>query len=70
MNNRLARQALQEATARVKTGVRQGAESFVEREVAPLRARVEELERQLAHARQELAEQARRIDRLERGAGS
>ena len=70
MNNRLARQALQEATARVKTGVRQGAESFVEREVAPLRVRVEELERQLAEAHRRIEEQARRLDRLERGTGA
>ena len=69
MNNRLAQQALRQAAARVKTGVQQGAESFVEREVAPLRARVEQLERELAEVRRAQAALAERLDRLDRQGG-
>ncbi len=70
MNNRLAQQVLRQAASRVKTGVQQGAESFIEREVAPLRARIEELERELAKVRQEHRSLAERLDRIERETGS
>ncbi len=80
MNNRLAQQALKQAASRVKTGVQQGAESFVERELAPLRGRVEALERDLETANRRLRQTedtlsaqvealTRRVDRLERGTG-
>jgi uncharacterized protein YceH (UPF0502 family) len=59
LNNPATRNALRDAAAKVSTTVRQGAESFVEQEVAPLRARIAELERQLAAVQQ-------RLDRLER----
>jgi hypothetical protein len=59
LNNPATRNALKEAAARVSSGVRQSAETFVEQEVAPLRARIAELERQLAAMQQ-------RLDRLER----
>jgi len=59
LNNPATRNALKDAAARVSTTVRQGAESFVEQEVAPLRARIAELERQVAALQQ-------RLDRLER----
>ena len=59
LNNPATRNALKEAAARVGSGVRQSAETFVEQEVAPLRARIAELERQLAAMQQ-------RLDRLER----
>ena len=69
MNNRLAQQAIKQAASRVKTGVQQGAESFVEREVGPLRARVNELERDLEHLRREHRSLAERLDRLENASG-
>ena len=69
MNNRLAQQAIKQAASRVKSGVQQGAESFVEREVGPLRARVDELERALAEVRRNQQRLAERIDQLERAGG-
>jgi hypothetical protein len=59
LTNPTTRNALREAATRVTSGVRQGAEAFVEQEVAPLRTRIAELERQLAAMQQ-------RLDRLER----
>ena len=44
MNNRLAQEALRKAASRVKTGVREGLDVLVERETAPLRARITQLE--------------------------
>jgi polyhydroxyalkanoate synthesis regulator phasin len=55
MNNRLAQEAIRQAASRVKTGVRQGVDTLVEQETAPLRARIAELEA--------------RVDRLERRLG-
>jgi ubiquinone biosynthesis protein UbiJ len=69
MNNRLAQQAIKQAASRVKSGVQQGAESFVEREVGPLRARVDELERELAEVRRDQQRLAERLERLERAGG-
>ncbi|HET7092211.1 MAG TPA: hypothetical protein VFI22_02005 [Thermomicrobiales bacterium] len=59
LTNQATRNALREAAAKVTTGVRQGAETFVEQEVAPLRTRIAELERQVSALQQ-------RLDRLER----
>ncbi len=69
MNNRLAQQALRQAASRVKTGVQQGAESLVEREVAPLRARVEQLERELAEVRRVQSALVDRLDQIDRQNG-
>lgn len=69
MNNRLAQQALRQAASRVKTGVQQGVEAFVEREVAPLRARVEQLERELAEVKRTQAALVERLDRSDRAGG-
>ena len=69
MNNRLAQQALRQAASRVESGVQQGAESFVDREVAPLRARVEQVERELAEVRRVQAALVERLDRLDRQGG-
>ncbi len=55
MNNRLAQQAIRQAATKVKSGVQQGAESFVEREVAPLRTRIDELEARVNELERRLA---------------
>ena len=55
IRNPVARHLVQEATNRVKTGVRSSAESFVEQEVAPLRARIEELEERVKELERQLA---------------
>ncbi len=60
MNNRLAQQAIRQAATKVKSGVQQGAESFVDREVAPLRGRIDELEARVAELERRLAAQDQR----------
>ena len=67
LNNRLAQHAIKEAASRVKSGVQQGAESFLEREVGPLRARLAELEHEVAELRRSQSALAERLARLERG---
>ena len=44
LNNRFAREALKQAATQVNQGVRDGARQFVEREITPLRDRIDELE--------------------------
>lgn len=55
MNNRLAQQAIRQAATKVKSGVQQGAEGFVEREMAPLRTRIAELEARVTELERRLA---------------
>ena len=54
LNNRVARQALKQAASSVNARVREGAEGFVDREVAPLRARIEELEERVKELERQL----------------
>lgn len=63
LNNRFAREALKQAATQVNQGVRDGAKQFVEREVTPLRDRIEELEGRLARMERQLAELMRERDR-------
>ncbi len=55
LNSRIARQALKQAGSSVNARVREGAEAFVEREVSPLRARIEELEERVKELERQLA---------------
>jgi polyhydroxyalkanoate synthesis regulator phasin len=63
LNNRFAREALKQAATQVNQGVRDGARQFVEREVEPLRARVDELEGRVARLERQVAELLRERDR-------
>ena len=63
LNNRLAREAIKQAATQVNQGVRDGARQFVEREVNPLRDRIEELEGRIARLERQLAEVLRDRDR-------
>lgn len=56
LNNRFAREALKQAATQVNQGVREGAKQFVEREVTPLRDRIEELEGRIARLERQIAE--------------
>lgn len=62
LNNRLAREAIKQAATQVNQGVRDGARQFVEREVDPLRGRIEELEGRVARLERQLAEVLRERD--------
>lgn len=59
LNNRVAREALKQAATQVNQGVRDGAKQFVEREVTPLRERIEELEGRIARLERQIAELSR-----------
>lgn len=63
LNNRFAREALKQAATTVNQGVRDGARQFVEREVTPLRDRVDELEGRVARLERQLAELLRERER-------
>ncbi|MCA9880823.1 MAG: hypothetical protein KC442_23660 [Thermomicrobiales bacterium] len=63
LKNPLAREALKQAATQVNQGVKEGARQFVEREVNPLRERVEELEGRVARLERQLAELLRERDR-------
>lgn len=56
LNNRLAREALKQAATQVNQGVRDGAKQFVEKEVSPLRDRIEEMEGRIARLERQIAE--------------
>jgi phage shock protein A len=56
LNNRFAREALKQAATQVNQGVRDSARQFVEREVTPIRDRVDELEGRVARLERQLAE--------------
>jgi polyhydroxyalkanoate synthesis regulator phasin len=66
LNNRLAREALKQAATQVNQGVRDGARQFVEREVTPLRDRIDELEGRVARLERQLAEILRERERTGR----
>jgi hypothetical protein len=66
LNNRFAREALKQAATQVNQGVRDGARQFIEREVTPLRDRVDELEGRVARLERQLAELLRERDRTGR----
>jgi len=63
INNRFAREALKQAATQVNQGVRAGAQQFIEREVTPLRARVDELEGRVARLERQIGELIRERDR-------
>ena len=63
LNNRFAREALAQAANQVNQGVRDSARHFVEREVAPLQERIQELEGRVARLERQLAELMRERDR-------
>ena len=56
LNNRFAREALKQAATQVNQGVRDSARQFVDREVTPLRERIDELEGRVARLERQLAE--------------
>jgi polyhydroxyalkanoate synthesis regulator phasin len=56
LNNRFAREALKQAATQVNQGVREGAKQFVEKEVTPLRDRIDELEGRVARLERQIAE--------------
>ena len=51
LNNRFAREAIKQAATQVNQGVRDGARQFVEREVTPLKSRIDELEGRVDQSR-------------------
>jgi polyhydroxyalkanoate synthesis regulator phasin len=63
LNNRFAREALKQAATQVNQGGRDGARQFIEREVTPLRARVDELEGRVARLERQIGELIRERDR-------
>jgi len=63
LNNRFAREALKQAATQVNQGVRDSARQFIEREVTPVRDRVDELEGRVARLERQLAELLRERDR-------
>jgi len=66
LNNRFAQEAIKQAASQLNQGVREGARQFVEREVTPLRERVEELEGRVARLERQLTELLRERDRASR----
>lgn len=66
LNNRFAREAIKQAATQVNQGVRDGARQFIEREITPLRDRVDELEGRVARLERQLAELIRERDRTGR----
>ena len=52
LKNPLAREALKQAATQVNQGMKEGARQFVEREVNPLRERIDELEGKVARLRE------------------
>ena len=66
LNNRLAREELKQAATQVNQGVRDGAKQFVEKEVSPLRDRIEELEGRIARLERQIAELSRTTNSRDR----
>ena len=56
LKNPMAREALKQAASQVNHGVKEGARQFVEREVNPLRERIDELETKVARLERQVAE--------------
>ena len=63
LKNPMAREALKQAASQVNQGVKEGARQFVEREVNPLRERIDELETKVARLERQVAELLRDRDR-------
>jgi polyhydroxyalkanoate synthesis regulator phasin len=63
LKNPMAREVLKQAATQVNQGVKEGARQFVEREINPLRERVDELEAKVAHLERQVAELLRDRDR-------
>ena len=63
LNNKFAREAIKQAATQVNQGVRDGARQFVEREVGPLRDRVDELEGRVARLERQIGELLRERER-------
>ncbi|MBL8128039.1 MAG: hypothetical protein U0Z70_07970 [Thermomicrobiales bacterium] len=63
LKNPMAREALKQAASQVNQGVKEGARQFVEREVNPLRERIDELETKVARLERQVAELMRDRDR-------
>ena len=64
LKNPLAREALKQAATQVNQGVKEGARQFVEREVNPLRERIDELESKVARLERQVAELLRDRDKM------
>jgi len=64
LKNPIAREALKQAATQVNQGVKEGARQFVEREVNPLRERIDELESKVARLERQVAELLRDRDRM------
>ena len=63
LKNPLAREALKQAATQVNQGVKEAARQFVEREVNPLRERVDELESKVARLERQVADLLREKSR-------
>lgn len=63
LKNPMAREALKQAASQVNQGVKEGARQFVEREVNPLRERIDVLETTVARLERQVAELLRDRDR-------
>lgn len=63
LKNPMAREVLKQAATQVNQGVKEGARQFVEREVNPLRERVDELEGKVARLERQVAELLRDRDK-------
>jgi len=66
LNNKFAREALKQAATQVNQGVREGARQFVEKEVDPLRGRIDELETRVARLERQISELLRERERTAR----
>jgi len=66
LNNKFAREALKQAATQVNQGVREGARQFVEKEVDPLRSRLDEMETRVARLERQIADLLRDRDRTGR----
>jgi polyhydroxyalkanoate synthesis regulator phasin len=64
LKNPMAREVLKQAATQVNQGVKEGARQFVEREVNPLRERVDELEGKVARLERQVAELLRDRDKM------
>jgi hypothetical protein len=64
LNNKFAREAIKQAATQVNQGVREGARQFVDKEVTPLKGRIDELETRVARLERQIAELLRERDRV------
>lgn len=64
LKNPIAREALKQAATQMNQGVKEGARQFVEREVNPLRERIDELESKVTRLERQVAELLRDRDRM------